>query len=177
MSENAATDKFLRQWVYLCEDKLERIKKTSTQTSNQTLLAKVDVEKVAESPQLVKEEPSQVAEKFPIKVENSPKDVDSSSSKQENIENKKPLVASEQSTKNLVSENSSRPEPEKPKISHDWYQTEAFVVVEVRLKGLKTNDVTVDISAAELGVNVRLDSSREYALELHLAHPVVPEQV
>ena len=29
MNEVAANDKFLRQWIYLCEDKLERVKKMS----------------------------------------------------------------------------------------------------------------------------------------------------
>jgi len=39
----AANDKFLRQWIYLCEDKLERVKKMSKNKvpSNETAESKI----------------------------------------------------------------------------------------------------------------------------------------
>ena len=64
-------------------------------------------------------------------------------------------------------------------MNHDWYQTETTVVVEIRIKGLKVEDVKVDIKDTELGVNIKLDEKgdREFILDLHLAHPIVPDQV
>ena len=64
---------------------------------------------------------------------------------------------------------------EAPKIKHDWYQTETHVVVEVRIKGLKSDEVKVEFGAASLSVTAKLPppSSSEYSLELDLAHPIV----
>ena len=64
---------------------------------------------------------------------------------------------------------------EEPKIKHDWYQTETQVVVEVRIKGLKSEDVKVEFGPAALSVSAKLPptSSSEYSLELDLAHPIV----
>jgi len=71
-----------------------------------------------------------------------------------------------------------KPEPSKgPKVSHDWYQTETSVVVEVRVKGVKAEDVSADISTTGLNLSIKLDANRDYLLDLHLAHPVVPEKV
>ena len=66
-----------------------------------------------------------------------------------------------------------------PKIKHDWYQTETTVVVEVRAKGLKAEDVQVDLGETTLSVTAKLPASStgsEYSLELDLAHPINPEQ-
>ena len=64
---------------------------------------------------------------------------------------------------------------EEPKIKHDWYQTETQVVVEVRIKGLKSEDVKVEFGPSALSVTAKLPppSSSEYSLELDLAHPIV----
>jgi suppressor of G2 allele of SKP1 len=59
------------------------------------------------------------------------------------------------------------------KIKHDWYQTETAVVVEVRIKGLKKEDVKVEFAATSLSVAAKLPSASEYCLELDLAHPVL----
>jgi hypothetical protein len=66
-----------------------------------------------------------------------------------------------------------------PKVNHDWYQTETTVVVEIRIKSLKAEDARVDIKDTELGVNIKLDekADREFILDLHLAHPIIPDQV
>jgi len=63
-----------------------------------------------------------------------------------------------------------------PKIKHDWYQTETQVIVEVRIKKLKEDEVQVDIQPTSLSVTAKLAQGSEYSLELDLAHPVVPEQ-
>jgi len=64
---------------------------------------------------------------------------------------------------------------EEPKIKHDWYQTETQVVVEVRIKALKSEEVKVEFGLAALSVTAKLPppSSSEYSLELDLAHPIV----
>jgi len=62
------------------------------------------------------------------------------------------------------------------KISHDWYQTETTVVVEVRIKKLSGENVAVEIQEATLSVTVKLPTGSDYSLELDLAHPVVPDQ-
>jgi len=63
-----------------------------------------------------------------------------------------------------------------PTIKHDWYQTETNVVIEVRLKKMKNEDVTVEISESALSVTAKLPSGSDYSLELDLAHPVVADQ-
>jgi len=64
-----------------------------------------------------------------------------------------------------------------PKITHDWYQTETQVVIEIRIKKLAANMVQVDIGDTTLSVTAKIPSSdKEYSLELDLAHPVTPAQ-
>ena len=64
-----------------------------------------------------------------------------------------------------------------PKISHDWYQTETHVVIEIRIKKLAANMVKVDMEDTSLSVSAKIPGSdSEYSLELELAHPVLPAQ-
>jgi len=63
-----------------------------------------------------------------------------------------------------------------PKISHDWYQTETHVVVEVRIKKLSADQCNVDMGETTLSVTVKLATGSEYSLELDLAHPILPLQ-
>ena len=64
-----------------------------------------------------------------------------------------------------------------PKISHDWYQTETLVVLEIRIKKLAANMVKVDMGDTSLCVSAKIPASEsEYKLELDLAHPVLPAQ-
>ena len=63
------------------------------------------------------------------------------------------------------------------KISHDWYQTETHVVIEIRIKKLAANMVKVDMEDTSLSVSAKIPGSdSEYSLELELAHPVLPAQ-
>ena len=61
-------------------------------------------------------------------------------------------------------------------ISHDWYQTETQVVVEVRIKKLSGDQVKVEMRETSLSVTAKLPTGSEYSLELELAHPVLPLQ-
>ena len=65
-----------------------------------------------------------------------------------------------------------------PKIKHDWYQTETTVVIEVRIKGLKKEDVAVEFNPRELSVTAKLPAGggSDYSLEIDLAHEIVPEK-
>ena len=168
MNENAANDKFLRQWIFLCEDKLERLKKLSANSEKVENSPKIDTN----SPKKVENE-STIAEKLPTKSENLPKtDIKVPTTVEKSIQD---LPLQSPTTDKSCSEKSV--EREKPKLSHDWYQTETSVVVEVRAKGLKADDVIVEFSETGLAVNIKLDGGREYVLDLHLAHPIVHEQV
>lgn len=43
-----------------------------------------------------------------------------------------------------------------PKIKHDWYQTEAFVIVTVLVKNLKQEDVKIDFTEKTVSALVTL---------------------
>ena len=58
-----------------------------------------------------------------------------------------------------------------PKIKHDWYQTETQVVVEVRIKNMKSEDVTVDIHDTSLSVTAKLPIGRGSSVQLQGADP------
>jgi len=80
-----------------------------------------------------------------------------------------------------VNENNSVQMPA-PKLSHDWYQTDKLVIVEVRIKGFKPEQVKVDFATTALSVTAKLPVSSalngsEYSLELDLANDVVPEEI
>jgi len=63
-----------------------------------------------------------------------------------------------------------------PKISHDWYQTETMVIVEVRIKKLAADQVQVEMQPTNLSVTAKISTGSDYSLELDLAHPVLPDQ-
>ncbi|CAH0712892.1 unnamed protein product, partial [Brenthis ino] len=66
-------------------------------------------------------------------------------------------------------------EPAKPKIKHDWYQTDALVVVTILLKNAPSDKVKVHYGDKSLSVSSIIPSSdSEYSLELELAHEIVP---
>jgi len=68
-----------------------------------------------------------------------------------------------------------------PKITHDWYQTDSQVIVEVRIKGLVHDQVKIEFDSASLSVTAKFPktsaaSGSEYSLELDLANAIVPRQ-
>ncbi|XP_059056969.1 protein SGT1 homolog [Achroia grisella] len=66
-------------------------------------------------------------------------------------------------------------EPVKPKIKHDWYQTEAQVVITILIKNAPKDKVKVHYSDKSLSVSSSIpDSDNEYSLEIELAHEIVP---
>ncbi|XP_063991421.1 protein SGT1 homolog isoform X2 [Diachasmimorpha longicaudata] len=61
-----------------------------------------------------------------------------------------------------------------PKIKHDWYQTESFVVITILAKN--SENIKINYTETMLSVSAKLPSGSEYSLELDLAHPIVPDQ-
>lgn len=90
-------------------------------------------------------------------------------------------VATELAACSLSDKSATLPTPDPtimpvPKISHDWYQTETHVVVEVRIKKLSADQCKVDMGDTTLSVTAKLPTGSEYSLELDLAHPILSLQ-
>ncbi|XP_072297176.1 protein SGT1 homolog [Eucyclogobius newberryi] len=67
-------------------------------------------------------------------------------------------------------------EPAAPVVKHDWYQTESQVIVTVMVKNVPKDGVCVKFMERELSATIRLTSEHNYSLNLHLLHPIVPQQ-
>ncbi|KAI5629517.1 protein SGT1-like, partial [Silurus asotus] len=61
-------------------------------------------------------------------------------------------------------------------LRHDWYQTESQVTVTLMVKNVKKEDVRIMFQENELKAMVKLPSGEVCSLNIHLLHPVVPEQ-
>ncbi|XP_077296773.1 suppressor of G2 allele of skp1 [Arctopsyche grandis] len=67
--------------------------------------------------------------------------------------------------------------PPKPKIKHDWYQTETHVIVTILLKNAPKEKIKISYSSNSLSVSCPVaDSDSEYSLELDLWHEIEPTQ-
>lgn len=98
--------------------------------------------------------------------------------KKQETENSKPKAAQSDSP-TTDSKPDNLPDPNAmpvPKISHDWYQTETHVIVEVRIKKLAPDQCKIDMGEVTLSVTAKLPTGSEYSLELDLAHPILPLQ-
>ncbi|XP_060625357.2 protein SGT1 homolog isoform X3 [Anolis sagrei] len=62
------------------------------------------------------------------------------------------------------------------KLKYDWYQTESHVIVTVMIKNVKKDEVNIHFLERELNALVKLSSEEECSLNLHLLHPIIPEQ-
>ncbi|GBP24792.1 Protein SGT1 homolog [Eumeta japonica] len=63
----------------------------------------------------------------------------------------------------------------KPKIKHDWYQTETQVVVTILLKNAPSEKLKIHYGDRSLSVSSPIaDCESEYSLELELAHEIEP---
>jgi len=69
---------------------------------------------------------------------------------------------------------SQAPKPT-PNIRHEWYQSATFVIVSIFHKGLKKEQVQVNIQPTQLDVNIKLPDS-DFVLDLDLFDRVVPEK-
>lgn len=63
------------------------------------------------------------------------------------------------------------------RIRHDWYQTEKKVVIDVIIKKVKKEDVSVAFSSVNVAVTIRgLPGGGEYNLDLDLCYEIIPEE-
>ena len=69
---------------------------------------------------------------------------------------------------------SNESEVVKPKIKHDWYQTESHVIIVILAKNVQ--EINVNFKQENLSLTAKLSDGTDYSLEFHLAHHVVPEQ-
>lgn len=66
-------------------------------------------------------------------------------------------------------------EPIRPKIKHDWYQTEAQIVITILLKNAPKDKVKVNYGERSLSVTSAMpNTDTEYSLEIDLAHEIDP---
>ncbi|XP_018532953.1 protein SGT1 homolog isoform X1 [Lates calcarifer] len=70
----------------------------------------------------------------------------------------------------------NRQTPVVPPVKHDWYQTEAQVIVTVMVKNVPKDGVCINFMEKELDAKIQLASGESYSLNLHLLHPIVPQQ-
>lgn len=70
---------------------------------------------------------------------------------------------------------SSNTEIQRPKIKHDWYQTDSQVVVTILIKNAASDKVKVNYGDRSLSVSCSLPNTEsEYSLELELANEIIP---
>ncbi|XP_035526658.1 protein SGT1 homolog isoform X3 [Morone saxatilis] len=70
----------------------------------------------------------------------------------------------------------NRQTPAVPPVKYDWYQTESQVIVTVMAKNVPKDGVCVNFMEKELSATIQLASGENYNLNLHLLHPIVPQQ-
>jgi suppressor of G2 allele of SKP1 len=62
-----------------------------------------------------------------------------------------------------------------PKIRHEWYQTDAKVIVSVFAKNVPKDQAQIQFTEKTLSVTFPLPSGSDYSLELDLAHAIEPQ--
>lgn len=71
-----------------------------------------------------------------------------------------------------LEEDAPLPPIARPKVRHEWYQSQTHVVVEVFLKNLKKEDVRVDLAEQHLDICIKTSESREFTLDLTLCDKI-----
>ncbi|KAL1926690.1 hypothetical protein VTP01DRAFT_5585 [Rhizomucor pusillus] len=67
--------------------------------------------------------------------------------------------------------------PQNVRARHEWFQNDSFVTVEVFIKNVKQENVTVDFTDRELSLTIKMPTASDYSLELDpLAHEIVPKE-
>ncbi|KAL6104641.1 sugt1 [Pungitius sinensis] len=66
--------------------------------------------------------------------------------------------------------------PAVPPVKHDWYQTESHVIVTVMAKNVPKDGVCVNFMEKELSATIQLASGKNFNLDLHLLHTIIPQQ-
>jgi len=64
----------------------------------------------------------------------------------------------------------------RPKVRHEWYQSQTHVVVEVFIKKLRKEDVQVEMGEQTLSVCIKTSESSEFTLDLTLCDKIIVEE-
>lgn len=65
--------------------------------------------------------------------------------------------------------------PAPPKIRDDWYQTETHVAINILVKNMKQDDVSITYGAQTVTVDLKIPD-KPVCLQYNLSHPIVPDQ-
>jgi suppressor of G2 allele of SKP1 len=57
-------------------------------------------------------------------------------------------------------------------LKSDWYQTDQYVIITVMIKGIKTENVLVDVHKTDLSLSIKLDETRETQMNWNLLEDV-----
>jgi len=66
--------------------------------------------------------------------------------------------------------------PPKPAVRHEWYQTHTHVIVTVFAKGIKKDNLTVDVDDKKLKIDIKEYQGSPFLLDIILAHTILPDQ-
>ncbi|KAI8331184.1 SGS domain-containing protein [Chlamydoabsidia padenii] len=67
--------------------------------------------------------------------------------------------------------------PSQARVRHEWFQNENFVTVEVFMKNIKSDTVSLDFFETSLSLTIKMPTGADYSLELDpLAHEILPKE-
>ncbi|KAI9487752.1 MAG: calcium-activated chloride channel-domain-containing protein [Benjaminiella poitrasii] len=67
--------------------------------------------------------------------------------------------------------------PVKPSARHEWFQNDSYVTIEVFVKQIKPEDITLNFFEDSLSLTIKLPNGSDYSLELEpLAHNIIPKE-
>ncbi|CAO3642188.1 unnamed protein product [Cunninghamella echinulata] len=67
--------------------------------------------------------------------------------------------------------------PQNARVRHEWFQNDSFVTVEVFMKNIKQDTVSLDFFDKSLSLTIKMPTGSDYSLELDpLAHEIIPNE-
>ncbi|SAL98851.1 hypothetical protein [Absidia glauca] len=67
--------------------------------------------------------------------------------------------------------------PSQARVRHEWFQNDTFVTVEVFMKNIKADTVSLDFFDDSLSLSIKMPTGADYSLELDpLAHEIIPKE-
>ncbi|ORZ14107.1 SGT1-like protein Git7 [Absidia repens] len=70
-----------------------------------------------------------------------------------------------------------KPTPQQARVRHEWFQNESFITVEVFMKNIKPDTVSLEFFETSLSLSIKMPSGSDYSLELDpLAHEILPKE-
>lgn len=173
VAEMDPRDKGVSQWLFWCE---EKINKFGDDASDQK--SKSSKDGISQATSIPSSNPPTLSQTTPP---SAPSETTPSSAPSQTTTSPAPSEATPPSAPSQITSESSGADSQPnvmpvPKVKYDWYQTETHVILEVRIKSLKKEDVRVEFHTTALSITAKLAVGSDYSLEIDLAHPVVPDQ-